>query len=127
MTTPALDPAVLAQLTPTAGGFLGLDTPAGTTQPFHATVGSLVLDGTVDTATKDASYDLSAQLPLLGKIKLGSGQGNLASGVPLSYDAGGLGTGTTNLYLKNDNQIWLKYDCTMLGQTQQGDVMLFTI
>ena len=127
MTTPALDPAVLAQLTPTAGGFLGLETPAGTAQPFHATVGSLVLDGTVDTATKDASYDISAQLPLLGKVKLGSGQGNLASGVAVSYDVTSLSTGTSNLYLKNDNQVWLKYDATMLGQTQQGDVMLFTV
>lgn len=127
MSEPALDPAVLAQLTPTAGGFVGLDQLAGTSQSFHATIGTLVVDGSVDTGTKDASYDLYVQLPILGKVKLASAQGNLAGGVTSSYDVPNLGSGTTNLYLKYDNQIWLNYTGTMLGQVQQGDIQLFTV
>jgi len=127
MTEPALDPAVLAQLTPTAGGFVGLDPLAGTAQSFHATVGTLVVEGTLDTGTKDASYDLYVQLPILGKIKLASAQGNLANGVTSSYDVPNLGSGTSDLYLKNDHQIWLNYASTMLGQVQQGDIQLFTV
>ncbi|MDH6705812.1 hypothetical protein P3T27_002534 [Kitasatospora sp. MAA19] len=95
-------------------------------QTWTYVTGPLETTLTLDTTARSASIVVYANVPLLGKVKVGSASGSLAQGITFHLGLSPFVNGTQRFYLVGDD-VHLYYDFDALGKHYTGDVKLGTL
>ncbi|MEU9074047.1 hypothetical protein ACFYUY_24265 [Kitasatospora sp. NPDC004745] len=117
--TPAAAPAPVVVVQDVATAAAEVQTWTYVTGPLETTL-------TLDTTARSASIVVYANVPLLGKKKVGSASGSLTEGITFHLGLSPFVNGTQRFYLVGDD-VHLYYDFDALGKHYTGDVKLGTL
>jgi len=92
---------------------------------FQWGIGPFVAKGTINIIDLSIYVEIGVTVPFIGYVKITSVKGNLKEGVTISFDVA-VASGSVTFFLRNGNELWIRYKFSALGASYSGESKILT-